>query len=154
MRGVLEAFPGPVVVDADGINVLAGHMDILRERHAPTILTPHAGEFARIGGSNEAERVAETERFAREYGCILLLKGHHTVISDGEETYVNQTGNPGMATAGSGDVLAGIVAALVSQGLTPGAAAGCGVWLHGKAGDCAAAATSQPSLIRCYSSQT
>lgn len=147
VRGVLEAFPGPVVVDADGINVLAGHMDILRERHAPTILTPHAGEFARIGGSNEAERVAETERFAREYGCILLLKGHHTVISDGEETYVNQTGNPGMAVGGSGDVLSGIIAGLLGQGIDPLTAAACGAWLHGKAGDICAEEIGQYGML-------
>ena len=147
VRGVLEAFPGPVVVDADGINVLAGHMDILRERHAPTVLTPHAGEFARIGGSNEAERVAETERFAKEYGCILLLKGHHTVISDGEETYVNQTGNPGMAVGGSGDVLSGIIAGLLGQGIDPLTAAACGAWLHGKAGDICAEEIGQYGML-------
>lgn len=147
LMAVLEEFSGPVVVDADGINVLAGHMDILRERHAPTILTPHAGEFARIGGSNEAERVAETERFAKEYGCILLLKGHHTVISDGEETYVNQTGNPGMAVGGSGDVLSGIIAGLLGQGIDPLTAAACGAWLHGKAGDICAEEIGQYGML-------
>ena len=147
LRAVLEEFAGPVVVDADGINLLARHMDILRERHAPTILTPHAGEFARIGGNNEADRVAETERFAKEYGCILLLKGHETVISDGEETYVNQTGNPGMAVGGSGDVLSGIIVSLLGQGIEPLTAASCGAWLHGKAGDICAEEIGQYGML-------
>ena len=119
LETVLREFSGPVVVDADGINLLAKHMDILRERHAPTILTPHAGEFVRIGGDNKADRVSETLRFAMKYGCILLLKGHETVISDGKETYVNQTGNPGMAVGGSGDVLSGIIVSLLGQGIEP-----------------------------------
>ena len=147
LRTVLEEFHGPVVVDADGINLLAGHMDILRERHTPTILTPHAGEFARIGGDNKADRVAETRRFAEEYGCILLLKGHETVISDGKETYVNQTGNPGMAVGGSGDVLSGIIVSLLGQGIEPLKAAACGAWLHGKAGDICAERIGQYGML-------
>ena len=147
LRTVLEEFRGPVVVDADGINLLAGHMDILRERHAPTILTPHAGEFARIGGDNNADRVSETRRFAEEYGCILLLKGHETVISDGKETYVNQTGNPGMAVGGSGDVLSGIIVSLLGQGIEPLKAAACGAWLHGRAGDICAERIGQYGML-------
>ena len=147
VRRVLECFEGPVVVDADGINVLAGHMDILRERHAPTILTPHAGEFARIGGDNTSERVQETVNFARKYGCILLLKGHNTVISDGKEIYVNQTGNPGMAVGGSGDVLSGIIVSLLGQGIEPLTAAACGAWLHGAAGDICAQEIGQYGML-------
>lgn len=147
LETVLREFSGPVVVDADGINLLAKHMDILRERHAPTILTPHAGEFVRIGGDNKADRVTETERFAKEYGCILLLKGHETVISDGKETYVNQTGNPGMAVGGSGDVLSGIIVSLLGQGIEPLKAAACGVWLHGKAGDICAEEIGQYGML-------
>lgn len=147
LEAVLREFIGPVVVDADGINLLAGHMDILRERHAPTILTPHAGEFARIGGDSTADRVTETRRFAREYACILLLKGHETVISDGEETYVNQTGNPGMAVGGSGDLLSGIIVSLLGQGIEPLKAAACGAWLHGKAGDLCAETIGQYGML-------
>ena len=147
VRRVLECFEGPVVVDADGINVLAGHMDILRERHAPTILTPHAGEFARIGGDPAGDRVTETVNFARKYGCILLLKGHNTVISDGTETYVNQTGNPGMAIGGSGDVLSGIIVSLLGQGIEPLTAAACGAWLHGAAGDICAQEIGQYGML-------
>lgn len=128
VRRVLECFEGPVVVDADGINVLAKHKDILRERHYPTILTPHAGEFARLGGGDPVT-------FAKDTDCILLLKGHRTVITDGEQIYVNQTGNPGMAVGGSGDVLAGIIVSLIGQGIEPLTAAACGAWLHGAAGD-------------------
>ena len=147
LETVLREFSGPVVVDADGINLLAKHMDILRERHAPTILTPHAGEFVRIGGDNKADRVSETLRFAMKYGCILLLKGHETVISDGKETYVNQTGNPGMAVGGSGDVLSGIIVSLLGQGIEPLKAAACGAWLHGKAGDICAEEMGQYGML-------
>ena len=147
LETVLREFSGPVVVDADGINLLAKHMDILRERHAPTILTPHAGEFVRIGGDNKADRVPETLRFAMKYGCILLLKGHETVISDGKETYVNQTGNPGMAVGGSGDVLSGIIVSLLGQGIEPLKAAACGAWLHGKAGDICAEEIGQYGML-------
>ena len=147
LETVLREFSGPVVVDADGINLLAKHMDILRERHASTILTPHAGEFVRIGGDNKADRVPETLRFAMKYGCILLLKGHETVISDGKETYVNQTGNPGMAVGGSGDVLSGIIVSLLGQGIEPLKAAACGAWLHGKAGDICAEEIGQYGML-------
>ena len=147
LETVLREFSGPVVVDADGINLLAKHMDILRERHAPTILTPHAGEFVRIGGDNKADRVSETLRFAMKYGCILLLKGHETVISDGKETYVNQTGNPGMAVGGSGDVRSGIIVSLLGQGIEPLKAAACGAWLHGKAGDICAEEIGQYGML-------
>ncbi len=132
---ILEQFPGPVVLDADGINVLAGHKDILRGRTAPTILTPHPGEFSRLGGDLTQGRKQAAEAMARDLGCILLLKGHETVITDGKTTYINPTGNPGMAVGGSGDVLAGVITALLGQGLEPLTAAACGAWLHGAAGD-------------------
>ena len=147
VRTVLENANCPVVVDADGINVLSRHMDILRERHHPTILTPHAGEFARLGGDTSGDRLETAESFAREYGCILLLKGHRTVITDGINSYVNQTGNPGMAVGGSGDVLAGMIAALLGQGLQPLTAVACGAWLHGAAGDLCAAELGQYAML-------
>ncbi len=134
-KAVLQHAVCPVILDADGINVLAGHMDILRDRHYPTILTPHAGEFGRIYGQITPDRVSCAAAFARENGCILLLKGHETVITDGTENYVNHTGNPGMAVGGSGDVLAGIITALVGQGVEPLKASACGAWLHGASGD-------------------
>ena len=147
IRAVLEEAKCPVVLDADGINGICRHRDILRERHYPTILTPHAGEFARLGGNVTADRLTAAERFAREYGCILLLKGHRTVITDGEESYVNQTGNPGMAVGGSGDVLAGMIAGLLGQGLDPLTAAACGAWIHGAAGDLCAAEMGQYAML-------
>lgn len=145
-KAILEAAKCPVVLDADGINVMAAHKDILRGRTNPTVLTPHAGEFARLGGKSE-DRVAAAEEMSRELGCILLLKGHHTVITDGASTYINPTGNPGMAVGGSGDVLAGIITALLGQGIEPLKAAACGAWLHGAAGDICADEIGQYGML-------
>ena len=132
---VLTHFNGPVILDADGINVLRAHKDLLRERTSPTILTPHDGEFLRLGGVLGEDRVLAAESMASALGVILLLKGHRTLITDGVRTYQNPTGNPGMATGGSGDVLAGMITGLVGQGIAPLEAAACGAWLHGAAGD-------------------
>ena len=132
---VLEKAACPVVLDADGINQIAGHIDVLRGRKYPTILTPHDGEFARLAGPVGEDRLASARKLARELGCIVLLKGHRTCITDGTEDYVNHTGNPGMAVGGSGDVLAGMILGLLGQGLPPLEAAACGAWLHGAAGD-------------------
>ena len=147
VKTVLEQATCPVVLDADGINMVAKHMDILRGRTAPAILTPHDGEFARLGGVIGADRVAAAEQMARELGCIMLLKGHHTVITDGSSTYINHTGNPGMAVGGSGDVLAGIIVSLLGQGIAPLEAAACGAWLHGAAGDRCAAELGQYGML-------
>lgn len=147
VREVLSTFDGPVVLDADGINVLAGHIDILRGRTGQTILTPHEGEFKRIGGSLENGRVEAAMQFAKDSKSILLLKGHNTVITDGSTCYINPTGNPGMAVGGSGDVLAGIITALLGQGIMPLEAAACGAWLHGAAGDICAAEIGQYGML-------
>ena len=135
VRTVLETGKCPVIVDADGIDVLAKHKDILRERHHCTILTPHAGEFLRLWPKGCGDREIDAMDLARDTGTIVLLKGHHTLITDGTVCYENTTGNPGMATGGSGDVLAGIITSLVGQGIEPLQAAACGAWLHGRAGD-------------------
>lgn len=135
VQAVLEQFDGPVVLDADGINVLKTHKDILRGRTSPTILTPHDGEFCRIGGVLGTDRVHSAQMLARDLGVTVLLKGHETVITDGETCYVNNTGNPGMAVGGCGDVLAGILVSLLGQGVPPLEAAACAAWLHGAAGD-------------------
>ena len=128
----------PLVVDADGINALEAHMDVLDSRRdCPTILTPHDGEFARLGGDlSDGDRAAAARRFAGEHGCLLVLKGHRTIIAlpDGE-IFVNTTGNSGMAKGGSGDVLSGILVSLLAQGMHPVKAAVCAVWIHGRAGD-------------------
>ena len=108
----------PLVLDADGITLAARHKDILRDRLAPTILTPHDGEFARLKPI-EAPRPEQTMAMARELGAVLLRKGHRTLITDGCSCWENQTGNPGMATGGSGDVLSGVILSLLGQGLSP-----------------------------------
>ncbi|MBQ3111677.1 MAG: NAD(P)H-hydrate dehydratase [Firmicutes bacterium] len=151
VRTLLTKLNKPLILDGDALFAVCGYLKLLKEYPAPLIITPHAGEMAKLLGCSVSEveenRLEIAAEFAKEWNVIVVLKGPATVVANPEgRLFLNRTGNPGMATAGSGDVLAGIVAALVSQGLTPGAAAGCGVWLHGKAGDCAAAATSQPSL--------
>jgi NAD(P)H-hydrate epimerase len=135
VRSVLEHAQCPVVVDADGITLIKAHKDILRGRKYPTILTPHDGEFTRLGGIIGQDRMASAAAFAQEWNCIVLLKGHRTCITDGRQHYRNCTGNPGMAVGGSGDVLAGILVSLLGQGIEAVQAAACGAWLHGAAGD-------------------
>ena len=144
---MLENAKCPVIVDADGINVLKEHKDILRGRQHPTVLTPHEGEFLRFGGSLGQDRLASAAYFAREWNCILVLKGHETIITDGEICYRNKTGNPGMAVGGSGDVLAGMIVSLLGQGIEPVKAAACGVWLHGAAGDLCAEKLGQYAML-------
>ncbi|MBP3305450.1 MAG: NAD(P)H-hydrate dehydratase [Oscillospiraceae bacterium] len=146
-KAVLENFEGPVVLDADGINVLKSHMDIVRERQSPAILTPHAGEFARIGGKIGQDRAASAAEFAAQYHCILLLKGYGPIVTDGHRCFRNPTGNPGMAVGGSGDVLSGIIAGLLGQGIEPLNAAACGAWLHGAAGDICAEKIGQYGML-------
>ena len=147
VKAVLDHAACPVVVDADGINVLSRHKDILRGRAYPSILTPHDGEFARIGGCLTEDRMASAVALAKELNNIVLLKGHRTCITDGRTGYVNVTGNPGMAVGGSGDVLAGMIVSLVGQGLAPLEAAACGAWLHGAAGDICAGELGQYAML-------
>lgn len=147
VRAVLEKAECPVVVDADGINVLRAHRDLLRGRKSPTILTPHDGEFARLGGIIGEDRMAAAAALADDLGCVVLLKGHETCVTDGVNGYINPTGNPGMAVGGSGDVLAGVITALLGAGLPPLEAAACGAWLHGAAGDRCAAELGQYGML-------
>jgi NAD(P)H-hydrate epimerase len=132
----------PVVLDADGLNVLGKHaQSVFRDRRAPLIVTPHPGEAARLLGATAKEIQADREAAAARLaalGAVAVLKGAGTVVCDGERMYVNTTGNPGMATAGAGDVLTGLVTALVAAGMAPFDAAVLGVWAHGRAGDMAA----------------
>ena len=113
VKTVLEKFDGPVVVDADGINALSGHTDILRGRKAVTVITPHPGEFVRVGGEPDTDKLLAAEKLAKELGVVVVLKGHGTVITDGDTSYQNPTGNPGMAVGGCGDVLAGMIVSLL-----------------------------------------
>lgn len=130
----------PLVLDADGLNALSGREELLQKRAAPTILTPHEGEFLRLGGDLSAGREAAAAAFSEKYGVYLVLKGHRTVVAapDGRIA-VNGTGNSGMAKGGSGDVLAGMILSLLGQGCGAFEACCAGVWLHGRAGDLAAA---------------
>jgi NAD(P)H-hydrate epimerase len=131
----------PLVLDADGLNAIRGRAGLLRGAPGPRVLTPHPGEFARLIGSDirsvQADRQTLAVRFAAEHGVVLLLKGHGTIVTDGRRMFQNTTGNPGMATGGTGDVLTGLIAALLGQGLEPFAAAQLGAWWHGRAGDLA-----------------
>lgn len=136
----------PLVLDADGINAAAGHIDVLRGAACPVILTPHEGEFRRLTQAPETDRITGAMTLAQETGAVVLRKGHETVITDGKKTYVNRTGNAGMATGGSGDVLAGILAALLGQGIPPLEAAAAAAWLHGTAGDRAAGRLGQYAM--------
>ncbi len=147
VKAVLENAVCPVVVDADGINVLAAHRNVLRGKSHPTILTPHDGEFRRLGGEMGQDRMASAQKLARELGCIVLLKGHRTCITEGNTSYCNLTGNPGMAVGGSGDVLSGMITALLGQGVTPLEAAASAAWLHGAAGDLCAKMLGQYAML-------
>ena len=152
VRELVQKVDLPMVIDADGVNALGGHLDLLRGRRAPVILTPHPGEMARLVGTSPGqiqERRLETARdFAKEYGVILVLKGAGTVSALPDGTiFVNPTGNPGMASGGSGDVLTGIIGGLLAQGVDPAEAAWSGVYLHGLAGDRAAETVGEASLL-------
>lgn len=142
----------PLVIDADGINLLSRRIELLRKSKAPVILTPHPAEMARLCGKTvnevEADRIGVAKRFSAEHGCTVVLKGANTLVAEpnGAVSF-NITGNPGMATAGSGDVLVGITVSLAAQGLSPTAAAKAAVYLHGLAGDKAAARRSRHALI-------
>lgn len=138
----------PLVVDADGLNALSKHITVLDGRTAPTILTPHDGEFQRLAGHfPQNNRVEEALTFAQAHHCILVLKGHRTVIAapDGR-VCINPTGNAGMAKGGSGDVLAGLMVSLVAQGMDCFQAAASAVWIHGRAGDLCEASYGQRAM--------
>jgi len=141
----------PVVLDADGLNALEHRSEELRHHAGPVVITPHPGEFARLTGSRVADVQARRQelaaQFAAEHRVVVVLKGQGTVVTDGRRVHVNSTGNPGMATGGTGDVLTGLVAALLGQGLEPFAAAHLGVHVHGLAGDLARDERGEVSLI-------
>ena len=130
----------PVIVDADGLTVLAAHPHLVTRRAAPTVLTPHAGEYARLaGGPLGEDRVAAARGLADAYGATVLLKGNVTVIAGSDATYLNQAGGSWAATAGSGDVLSGIVGALLAAGLPPVEAAAAAAFVHARAANASAA---------------
>lgn len=146
----------PLVVDADGLNALATNAEALSKPAGPRLLTPHSGEFARLAGStisdpsNDEQRLEATSRLAARDASqrtVVLLKGPRTVVTDGARYSVNLTGNPGMATGGSGDVLTGIATAIIAQGMAVFEAARLAAYVHGLAGDLAAEKLGETSLI-------
>ncbi len=151
LAAVVERTTTPLVLDADALNGLVGRLGALREHRGPIVITPHPGEFARLLGCDiptvQARRRESATEFARTHGVVVVLKGHGTIVTDGQRVYVNATGNPGMATGGTGDVLGGLIGALLAQGMEPFAAAQLGVYLHGLAGDLARARVGEVSLI-------
>lgn len=147
-RAVIAEATCPLVVDADGLNALAGHIDVLdARRDKVTVLTPHFGEFCRLLGETPEEPHAAAQSFAKAHGCLVVLKGHRTLTAfpDGE-TALNPTGNPGMATGGSGDVLAGMLVSLLGQGFDPKWAVPAAVYFHGRSGDLAAEALGEYAM--------
>ncbi len=130
----------PLCIDADGITLLAQHADLRERIHGrPVVLTPHAGEFARIAGDVGTDRVAAARRAAAELGVTVLLKGNATVVADPDgRALVDPAADAWAATAGSGDVLTGMIGSLLASGLEPWWAAGCGTFVHGRAATAAA----------------
>ncbi|MEE9369408.1 MAG: NAD(P)H-hydrate dehydratase [Pontiella sp.] len=149
---LLETSTVPLILDADAITVMKDHIDVIAAARCPVILTPHPGEFATLFGLKvedvQEDRLGMTRLGVNKLGATIVLKGAGTVVAaPGVPAAVNLTGNPGMASGGSGDVLAGIIAGLAAQGIAPFEAACAGVWLHGRSGDLAAASACQASLI-------
>ncbi len=149
---LLDQATCPVVLDADGINAIAAHIDRLKTVKVPLVITPHPAEMARLCGLTveqvQADRIGVARRFSDEYGVTVVLKGHRTIITAPHVgLYENSTGNAGMATGGSGDVLAGMIASFIAQDMDVVTAALCGVYLHGAAGDHAASELSQHAML-------
>ena len=149
---IISTSPKPLIIDADALNVLQGNLDILKITKTLKILTPHVGEMERITGvkrsqiDNDRKKIVAS--FAKKHQCVILLKGHQSIVASPEgELYVNETGNTGMATAGSGDVLTGIIASLVGQGVQGFEAVKFGAYIHGMAGDLAAESKGKVSMI-------
>lgn len=154
VRTLLARLPLPAVLDAGGLTAFRGHLELLQKttvRNPGVIITPHSGEFDRLTNNtfnDDSERRRYAQRFAAQYRLTVVLKGHHTLVAHPNgSSYVNQTGNPGLATAGTGDVLAGVIAGLLAQRFEPAQAAEAGVYLHGLAGDVAAAEKTEAGLI-------
>ncbi|MBN1212685.1 MAG: NAD(P)H-hydrate dehydratase, partial [candidate division Zixibacteria bacterium] len=152
VRRLLEKLDRPALIDADGLNALAGHTEYIKGCPAPLVLTPHPGEFRNLTGwtipDNYLAKADIVRDFTAEYKVVLVLKGSPTIVGAPDGLcYFNQTGNSGMASGGSGDVLSGMVGSFLAQGLEPLEAALCGVFLHGLAGDLAAEELTERALI-------
>ena len=148
-KELLERTKDPMVIDADGLNILSLHKEFLKLVPENSVLTPHPKELERLIGKwkDDFEKLEKVQEFSNKYKLIVVIKGAHTITVLGDKLFVNSTGNPGMATAGSGDVLSGVITALISQGYAPMIAAVFGVYLHGKAGDISAEKLSCQGMI-------
>ena len=148
LSGFLDGIESPLVIDADGLNLLSKHKELLKKLPPKTILTPHPKELERLVGSwkDDFEKLKRTKAFSKKHDVIIVIKGAHSITVYGGHGYVNTTGNPGMATAGSGDTLTGIITGLVAQGYAPLDATIFGVYLHGRAGDIALEQTGYQAL--------
>lgn len=148
---IISSFEIPLIIDADGLNAVALNPKVLLKTSSPKILTPHIGEMARLTGLKksviEKDREKITHNFAKKYQCVILLKGKDTIVASPEDIYINKTGNAGMATAGSGDILTGIITAFLAQGLSAFDATKWGAYFHGFAGDLAAKNLTQTAMI-------
>lgn len=148
---VLENFRGNLILDADALNTLGGHLDLLKEARAKIVLTPHLKEFSRLTGLSvddiKNDEICVAREFAKEYGVILVLKGHTTIVTDGEEVYLCKCGTPGMATSGSGDVLSGILAGMLAYQDYNLLTVSAGVLLNGLAGEIAESLNTDISMI-------
>lgn len=151
VRKITAEMTLPAVLDADGLNAFERKRGLLKRHRGPLILTPHEGEFERLFGekapASTASRAALAKKLSKFYDVVLVLKGAPTLVVQGEKVYVNRTGNPGLAKGGSGDVLTGVIAAFVAQGLEPFEAAAWGVYFHGLAADLAVKEKSQLALL-------
>ncbi len=151
VRELVGGIEIPFVLDADGLNAFQEHPDLLARGKGSRILTPHPGEASRLlrrpVEEIQADRKAAALELSKRFLAVAVLKGHRTVVADGAKTFVNRTGNPGMATGGTGDVLAGVIGALLGQKLEPFHAACLGVEVHGRAGDLAARRVGEVSLM-------
>jgi hydroxyethylthiazole kinase-like uncharacterized protein yjeF len=149
LQGLFKSVQSRYILDADAINILAKYPDLLQLLPQETVITPHLGELRRLIGdwSDDFDMLKKVSTFSRKHQLIVVVKGAHTIIVDSDKHYINTTGNPGMATAGSGDVLTGIITGLIAQKYSPLDAAIMGVYLHGKSGDIAVEKTSYQSLI-------
>ena len=152
VRRIVKTFNLPMVIDADALNALKGHLELLKEHKGKVILTPHVKEMAGLFKVEvnfiKKNRKLVAKKYAKDYNSIIILKGHGSIVTDGKKKfYINKTGNPGMATAGSGDVLSGIVGAFLAQGLDAFNAAKYATHIHGLAGDIAAEDKTQIGLI-------
>lgn len=149
LKMCLESSKNPMVVDADGLNLLSKNKKLLKLVPENSVLTPHPGELKRLIGAwgDDFEKLEKAKKFSKKYKVLLVIKGAYTFIIDRNEVYINSSGNPGMATAGSGDVLAGVIAGLISQKYSPIAAAILGVYLHGLSGDIVAKKVGYQGLI-------